>query len=139
MMNLSESQSGQRLFDVTLESKKLGLLTKADCIIFNTEKKEAYPIQYKNSHKPKAIYRSMLVQLLMEAVIIEEQFGVSVPHGFIKFELSKETVKVDLSEKQKLFEDMAAISRIIGTEQFPDPTEWKKRCTDCCYKKLCWG
>lgn len=139
MTNSNGSQSATRLYDVTLESRRLGLLTKADCILFNAERTEAYPIQYKNSHKPVAIYRSMLMQLLMEAVIIEEQYGVSVPYGFIKFELSKETVKVDLSEKQKLFEDMAAISRIIETEQFPDPTEWKKRCTDCCYKNLCWG
>lgn len=138
-MTSNEKQNATKLFDITLESKKLGLLTKADCIIFNTEKKEAYPIQYKNSHKPAAIYRSMLLQLLMEAVLVEEQFGVSVPHGFIKFELSKETVKIDLSEKRKLFEDIASIRYIIETEQFPEPTEWKKRCTDCCYKRMCWG
>lgn len=138
-MTLNENQNAAKLFDITLESKKLGLVTKADCILFDWEKKEAYPVQHKYAYKPNAIYRSQILQLIMEAVLIEEQFKAAVPHGFIVFEKSKETVKVDLSEKQKLFEDIEAISRIIETEQFPDPTEWKKRCTDCCYKKMCWG
>nr|QBM01448.1 CRISPR-associated exonuclease Cas4 [uncultured archaeon] len=138
-MTSNEKQNAAKLFDITLESKKLGLITKADCIIFNNEKSEAYPVQHKYSYKPEKLYKSQMLQLLMEATIIEEQFNVAVPYGFIKFEKSKETVKVDLPEKQKLLESISAIKSIIETEQFPEPTEWKKRCTDCCYKRMCWG
>ena len=56
-MTSSESPKGRRLYDITLESKKLGLVTKADCIIFDDSKKEAYPIQHKYAYKPEAVYR----------------------------------------------------------------------------------
>lgn len=139
MITSNESPNVTKLFDITLESKKLGLVTRADCIIFDKDKNEAYPISHKYSYKPEVIYKTQMLQLIMEATIIEEQFGVKAPYGFMVFEKSNETVKVDLSEKQKLFEDTTAISHIIETEQFPEPTEWKKRCTDCCYKRMCWG
>jgi CRISPR-associated exonuclease Cas4 len=135
----SENQSGIRLYDVALESKEHGLVTKADCIIFNKEKNEGYPVQHKYSYKPKVLYRGYIIQLLMEGLMIEEQFGVDVPHGFIVFERSKETVQVDLSDKQKVLYSINAVRDIIQGEQFPPPTEWRKRCVDCCYNKLCWG
>ena len=135
----SENQEGTRLYDVTIESKRHGLITKADCIMFDREKGEAYPIQHKYSFRPKAIYRTYIIQLLMEDLLVEEQFNVLVPHGFIIFERSKETVKVDLSNKQKVLYAVGQIRGIIGGEKFPPPTEWKKRCVDCYYNKLCWG
>ena len=138
-MTSSGNPGGTRLYDVTLESKKHGLITKADCIMFDREKGEAYPIQHKYSFRPKAIYRTYIIQLLMEALLVEEQFNVLVPHGFIIFERSKETVKVDLSNKQKVLYAVGQIRGIIGGEKFPPPTEWKKRCVDCYYNKLCWG
>lgn len=127
------------MYDVTLESKRHGLITKADCIMFDTEKGEAYPVQHKYSYKPKVLYHTYIIQLLMEALLVEEQFNVLVPHGFIIFERSNETVKVDLSNKQKVLYAIEQIRGIIGGEAFPPPTEWKKRCVDCCYNKLCWG
>jgi CRISPR-associated exonuclease Cas4 len=138
-MTSKENQNETRLYDITHESKKHGLLTKADCIIFNKEKGEAYPIQHKYSFKPKVLYHTYVVQLMMEALIIEEQFNTLVPHGFIVFERSKETVTVDLRDKQKVLYSAETIKGIIQGEQLPPPTVWKKRCVDCCYNKLCWG
>ena|SRR3989338_4793652 len=139
MMTLSESQSETRLYDIILESKKYGLVTKADCIIFDWEKKEAYPTQYKYSFKPKSLYQTYFFQLFMEALIIEEQFSVSVTRGYLKFEKSGELVAVDLLGKEQIIYTIQQIRSLIQTESFPMPTCWKKRCADCCYQKLCWS
>lgn len=50
-----------------------------------TLKNEAYPIQVKYSIKPRVLYRTQKFQLVMEALLIEEQIGYKIPYGLIKF------------------------------------------------------
>jgi len=128
-----------KLFKVHLVSEKLGLKTIVDSIILDKERNEAYPIQSKYSYRPRRLFRTQINQLLMEAFLIEECLGYKVPFGFIKFLKSGDFIKVHLNNKEKVIDLFDEIREIIEKERFPKPTQYRKRCVDCCYKNKCWG
>ncbi len=129
-----------KLFKVNLVSEKRGLKTIADSIMIDRDKNEAYPIQAKFSFAPRKLYRGQKAQLSMEALLIEEQLGYKVPYGFIKFLRSGDLIKVSITEKSKnvMLESFDAIFRLMASESLPKRTKYAKRCTDCCFKKICW-
>jgi CRISPR-associated exonuclease Cas4 len=129
-----------KIFKVNLVSENLGIKTIADSIMIDKEKNEAYPIQAKFSFRPRAIYRGQKAQLSMEALLIEDQLGYKVPYGFIKFLRSGDLVKVNISDKDKLevMSTFGKIFRIMSSETLPNRTKYRKRCQDCCFKKICW-
>lgn len=129
----------RKIYDTYLRSDKLGIATKLDCVVFDDSKNEGYPIQIKYAKKPIGLYRQHVLQVILEAALVEEQFAYSVPYGFLKFLLSGNIVKVETHDKSKLFACLEDIKRLIRIESFPNPTTYKKRCVDCCYRKICWG
>lgn len=126
-------------FGMYLISEKLGLKTKLDSVMFDYSKHEAYPIQAKYSYKPKVIYNNQKNQLLMESLLIEDVLEYKAPYGFIKFLKSGDLIKLDLTDKHSLLNAISQIKYIVNNESFPNPTEYKKRCVDCCYRRKCWG
>lgn len=128
----------KKSYDVTLSSDRLGLITKIDCIIIDEKNKVAYPLQIKDSIRPRKIYRTQKIQIALESALIEEQLGYKVPFSFIKFLKSGELVRVFVKGNE-LGITLNEIDKIIKSEKFPPPTRYKKRCVDCCYKKMCWG
>lgn len=136
---ISEFPKNRKLFNVHLESEKYGLQTLADCIVFDDEKNEAYPVQAKYSFTPRKVYITQRYQLMLEAFLIQETFKKRVPFGFIKYLRSNQLVKVDLTSKCSILSVAEEIRSIIKNETIPQMTPYKKRCVDCCYKKVCWG
>ncbi|MDD4878463.1 MAG: Dna2/Cas4 domain-containing protein [Candidatus Nanoarchaeia archaeon] len=127
----------EKKYNVLLEYN--GFITKVDCIAFNKEQGEAYPIQLKYSFKPKCIYLTQKVQLMLESYLIENVLKYKVPYGYIKYVKSNVIEKVYIGDNSLLFERAALIRDIIGKESFPNATEYKKRCVDCCYRRMCNG
>jgi len=118
---------------------KHGLITKIDCIAIDVKKNYAFPIQLKYSYKPKLVYRTQKVQLILEALLIEEVLHYKVPYGYIKYIKSNQITKVLVNKKDQIFKIMSRIKDIIKNEKFPEPTPYIKRCVDCCYKRICRG
>ncbi|MEM2955069.1 MAG: CRISPR-associated protein Cas4 [Candidatus Nanoarchaeia archaeon] len=131
--------SFEKLFNVKLVSEKLGLKTIADSIIINRKKRECYPVQAKFSIAPIKVYRTQRIQLLMEAILIEELTGFKVPFGYIKFLRSGDLLKIPLTAREDAYKTFKSIREIIIEENFPESTPYKKRCIDCCFKRFCWG
>jgi CRISPR-associated exonuclease Cas4 len=127
-----------KTYNVYLSSEKYGFATKIDCIAIDDRRKEAYPIQVKYSYKPKVLYRSQRFQIIMEAVLIEEELGYKVPFGFIKFLKSKNCVKIAVTNnlKVELLKIFSEIENIVGKERLPKETVFKKRLVDNCYKNI---
>ncbi len=125
----------EKKYNLTLEHN--GFITKVDCIAFNREKGEAYPIQLKYSFKPKCVYLTQKIQLMLESFLIENVLGYKVPYGYIKYVKSNVIEKVYIGEKSPLFATASKVREIIGNEVFPAATEYKKRCVDCCYRRMC--
>jgi CRISPR/Cas system-associated exonuclease Cas4 (RecB family) len=122
-------------YGVSLETEEFA--TRADCIMINEEKNEAYPLQLKYAKKPKCgFYRTQKLQLLFEAMLTERVLKYKVPYGYIKYELSKDLIKVNLENRELLFETIMKVREILEKEIYPEGTKYKKRFVDNCYKEM---
>ncbi len=72
-------------------------------------------------------------------MLVNEQLNYDVPAAFIKFEQTGDLVKLEVTDLElgQVKETIKQINRIIDTEVMPQPTEFAKRCKDCCYWKIC--
>lgn len=121
-------------YNVSLETDEFA--TKADCILINEGLKEAYPLQLKYAKKPRCgFYKTMKLQLMFEAMLIEKVLGYKVPHGYIRYALSNDLVKISLENREELFEVIKKVKEIIKGEIFPPATKYKKRLVDNCYRR----
>jgi CRISPR-associated exonuclease Cas4 len=126
-------------YNMGLDSKELNFRTVLDCLIINKGKNEAFPLEYKDTKKPDKIYWTFKIQMFAESLLVKEMLGYNVPFVFIKFEQSDELAKMKVTENdlEKVRETISEINQIIQTELLPEPTEFQKRCKDCCYWKIC--
>nr|QBM01176.1 CRISPR-associated exonuclease Cas4 [uncultured archaeon] len=123
-----------RKYNISLETDEYA--TKIDCILINEELKEAYPLQMKYSRKPNKIYRTQKLQLMFEAMLIEKVLKHKVPYGYIKYALSNDLVKINLENRQILFETIEKVKNIIKNEIYPPATKYKKRLIDNCFRRI---
>jgi CRISPR-associated exonuclease Cas4 len=123
-------------FGVRLSSKKYGFNTVVDSILFDG--REAYPVEFKFSPKPKILYNTHRYQLVAQAIAIEEVLKKRVPFAYIKYvdgSITKLSITPRLKERvTKILEEM---EEIVKFERMPKPAKSKKRCKNCFYKKLC--
>lgn len=126
-----------KLYNLSLESEEFA--TKIDCIAIDKENNLAFPIQLKYSFEPRKVYRTQKLQLMFEAILIEKLLKYKVPYGYIRYIKSNTLRKVWLGNKEQLFEIANKIKDIIQNEKFPKATNYKKRCIDCCYRRMCYG
>jgi len=125
----------KKKYGISLETEEFA--TKVDCLMINEEKKEAYPLQLKYAKKPNCgFYRTQKIQLLFEAMLTEKVLGYRVPYGYIKYELSGDLVKVNLENREKLFDVIKKVKDIIKNEIYPEATRYKKRLVDNCYRRI---
>lgn len=127
-----------KIYDVYLASSKYKISTKVDCIAINKKLHEAYPIQVKYSSKPKSLYRAQKFQVIMEALLIEERLGYTVPFGFVKFLKSGDFIRVRLTKalKDELLEIFSEIESIIQSEKLPKGTPHKRKNIDNVYRNI---
>lgn len=127
-----------KIYDVYLSSSKYRISTKIDCVALDKNSNQAYPIQVKYSLKPRVLYRTQTFQLVMEALLIEEELGYKVSHGYVKFLRSGDFVKVKITKRlrDELLEIFSEIESIIKTEKLPKGTKDKKKAVDNCYRNI---
>lgn len=125
----------RKIYQVSLETEEFA--TKADCLMVNEKTKEVYPLQLKYSKKPSCgYYRTQKLQLMFEAMLIEQVIKYKVPYGYIKYEISGDLVKVPLEDKSELYEVIKKVKDLIQNEIFPLATKYKKRLVDNCYRRF---
>lgn len=130
----SEEQRFTKKYGLYLENEELS--TKLDCVLIDEKNKTAFPLQLKNTTKPKSIYKTQRLQLMLEAFLIQSVLGYNSQFGYIKYALSNELVKLDLKDKRELFEIISKIKELIRSEALPPPTKYKKRLVDNCYRRF---
>jgi len=59
-----------------------------------------------------------------------------VPYGYIKYALSNDLVKINLENRQILFETIEKVKNIIKNEIYPPATKYKKRLIDNCFRRI---
>ncbi len=130
-----ELAEGVRDFRVHLKSERLNVVGILDELV-KTRTGELYPVEYKFSNSVHDPHR---LQLAAYGLLIQEQFGVTVPHGFIYLIPKKKTVKVPLGEARyaELEDVIRQIWQIIEREQMPPPTEHRGQCVSCEFRRFC--
>lgn len=130
---------------VSLSSEKWGLTGKLDLI----EEKggQVYPVEYKRSNAPKdadgrpTFYENDAFQLCGQALLLEEEMGVSIEKGILYYIGSRERVEVPIDDDLRMRTDFA-IQRIReiserDTPPEPLPPELRHRCPGCSLVTIC--
>jgi CRISPR-associated exonuclease Cas4 len=127
--------SGERRFNVWLESARLGLSGRLDLLIVSGA--GYFPVDFKYSRgRP---HRNHVFQLAGYALLVEEAFGAVVDTGFIYLLPLQEAVAIKLTDqvKREAMGRLAAMRAMIKEGLLPGPTEVRSRCTDCEFRNYC--
>jgi CRISPR-associated exonuclease Cas4 len=127
--------SGERRFNVWLESARLGLSGRLDLLIVSPA--GYFPVDFKYSRgRP---HRNHVFQLAGYALLVEEAFGAFVDTGFIYLLPFREAVAIKLTDqiKREAVGRLAAMRAMITEGLLPEPTEVRSRCTDCEFRNYC--
>lgn len=127
---------GERRYDVTLVSERLGLSGRMDMVIV-LGKQEAIPVDYKLSRHGEA--RHFHQQLAAYAELIEENWQIAVRRGFLYLlpERRAEEVKLTSRLRVGLRGQVVQMRQMIASQAMPEPTTAKARCINCEFRRFC--
>jgi|SRR5690554_721966 len=124
--------------NIELYSNKYGIKGIVDEVLF-LEDGTAAPLDYKYAKYNGIVYDTYKTQMIMYALLIEETFNVKVKQAFIVYCLSDNylyPLSITNNSYKKVLNDIKTYKKIIKG-YFPSKTKYKKRCVDCCYRKIC--
>ena len=115
-------------------SRRLNLVGKADLVEFHG--KTPYPVEYKSGRHKK--FENDYMQLLAQAVCLEEMFKVKVGKGALYWHGSRERKEIVFTEAMRLrLEEVAAEVHEMVTKRITPPPVNDKRCKECSLKESC--
>ena len=124
--------------DVYLSSQS-GMRGIIDEILF-LDDGTAAPLDYKYAEYKERTFRNHRYQLIFYAQLIKENFDVPVTRGFLVYTRSRnKLIKITIRAKDfdELDKIIGGILDVIQKCQYPNPTKYKARCSDCCYRNIC--
>lgn len=115
-------------------SRRLNLTGKADMVEFHD--KAPYPVEYKSGRHRAGHHETL--QLLAQAICLEEMLNLKVAKGAIYWHGSRERKEVVFTETMRthLEEVVASVHEMISNHTVPPPVN-DKRCKDCSLKDSC--
>ncbi len=127
--------SGERFFDVSLRSERLGLAGRLDMLI-RTER-ELIPVDFKDSRGRVGLNHRY--QLTAYALLAEEAFDRPVRRAFIHLIPLRRSVAVPVRPGMRRFVRLGlnAMRAMIASESLPPPTRHRGRCIDCEFRRFC--
>ncbi len=132
-------QSGERHFNVTVTSAKLGYTGQVDMVIEHSVagKRRLLPVDFKLSRKEPGHHFKL--QLAAYALLLEEQWQATVDEGAIYLIPSKQVVKVKLTPRlrNETLKQLVDLRTWITAERMPPPTAQRGRCVNCEFRRFC--
>jgi len=128
----------EKKLDVYLSSPS-GLRGIVDEILF-LDDGTAAPLDYKYAEYKDRTFKNHRYQLVFYAQLIKDNFQVPVTRGFIIYTRSRnKLIEVPIKEKDfvELGKIISGIIDVIHRCKYPNPTKYKARCPDCCYRNIC--
>ena len=128
-----------------LSSERLGLTGKLDLV----EEKDGslYPVEYKRGDGPGGnngrpdFWDNDAVQLCAQAMLLEDERGISIPFGVLYYIGSKRRVEVPLNDelRAKTLQAIRSIRELslLDTPPEPLPAELRHRCFGCSLATIC--
>ena len=99
-----------------------------------------YPILLKSGKPPvKGVWDSDAVELVANAILIEEEFRTDVYVGFVDYEKigDRRPVVMDVSLRKAYFNILREVKEIIDNKKRPNVKKSSKKCDRCEYKEIC--
>lgn len=125
--------------DVFIASKENRIKGIVDEVLF-LEDGTAAPLEYKFAEYKDKIFRTYKYQLILQALMIKENYGLDVKRGYICYTRSNSLVKqIDFkpSDFKKAVEIIVGVIDIIEKGVYPKATRSSMKCIDCCYRNIC--
>ena len=133
--------SGERVYRLPLQSRKLGLTGRVDLAIATPSREapgaKAIVVEYKLSEQKAGSHFTL--QLAAYALLIEEAWGLPVDQGFLySIPLRKaEPVAITQHLRRKVIQTVAQIRQIVESEIMPSPPDSLRRCVTCEFRRFC--
>ena len=126
------------IYSYLLKDKQLELTGICDKIEIIDGK--YYPVSIRNSKPPlKGVWDQDAIELVANAILIEEEFDTEVFVGFVYYEKidEKRPVVMDVNLRKALFEVIKEVKEIINNKKIPKVKINSKKCENCEYKNIC--
>ena len=131
--------SGERHFDVWVESPDLGLRGRIDMVIDagEGEARELIPVDYKQTRRRPG--RHVKRQLAAYGLMLEESRGYPVRRGYLYYLPLRQAEEVRLTPKlcAEVRETLAAMRDMVRREAMPDPPRSRRPCLNCEFRRFC--
>ncbi|MBW1999435.1 MAG: CRISPR-associated protein Cas4 [Deltaproteobacteria bacterium] len=128
----------EKKLDVYLSSP-LGIRGIVDEVLFLNDGSAA-PLDYKYAEYKDRTFKNHRFQLIFYAQLIKDNFRVPVTRGFIIYTRSRnKLIEIPIYEQDfdTLDEIVRGILDVIQGCRYPNPTCYRQRCSDCCYRNIC--
>jgi CRISPR-associated exonuclease Cas4 len=132
---------GERLFDVSLRSPRLGLSGRLDLVIItparDAPEAEGIVVEYKLSDRKPGPH--VKLQLAAYALLIEDQWNIPVRRGFLyQLPLRRaEPISFSTQLKNRVRTTITAIQTAIQSERQPPPPDHQAICVSCEFRRFC--
>jgi len=126
--------------NVIMIAKNYHIKGIADEILFLTDGTAA-PLEYKFAEYKGKIFKTYRNQLILQSLMIKDNYHLEVKKAFICFVRSKnQVIEIEITEKdfQKSINIIEKILKIIQLGLYPKKTKQLRKCLDCCYNKICY-
>ncbi len=119
-----------------LYSKKYLLTGKADVVEFLSDG-TPYPVEYKHGSRQKKMHDD--VQLMAQALCLEEMTGKTIPEGAIYHHKShrRRVVKITEALRQHTIQLIHDTHELISSGVMPAPTQDRALCRACSLRQTC--
>jgi len=116
-------------------SERLGLIGKCDVVEFWPDG-NIYPVEYKHGERKKRLNDDL--QLVAQALCLEEMTGKTITHGAIYHHGSRRRREVAITQelRDKVKETVNAIRAMLASGKLPPPAN-DARCKECSLKEIC--
>ena len=99
-----------------------------------------YPILLKSGNPPvKGVWDSDAIELVANAILIEEEFRVDVYVGFVDYEKigDRRPVVMDVGLRKAYFNTLRDVKEVMDNKKMPNVKKSHRKCDSCKYKELC--
>ncbi|WP_240664376.1 CRISPR-associated protein Cas4 [Methanosarcina sp. MSH10X1] len=125
--------------NVFIASKERHIKGIVDEVLF-LEDGTAAPLEYKFAEYKEKVFKTYKFQLVLQALLIRENYNIEVNRAYICFTRSNSLVKeieittTDLKKADKIIQE---ILDIIQKGLYPKTSRSSRKCVDCCYRNIC--
>ncbi len=125
--------------EVFIASKQHHIKGIVDEVLF-LEDGTAAPLEYKFAEYKDKIFKTYKFQLVLQALMIRENYNIEVNRAYLCFTRSNSLVKemeISASDFKKAEKIIEEIIDIIQKGLYPKTTRSSRKCVDCCYRNIC--